>query len=197
MSGPGPIGRVRAAAVLGMALLAFESLAAEEVWREYGPARGLFRVRFPAEPQLSHHEAGTPFGSVRETRYTLRAGDAVLIAESHELPAMAVALMPARSVLDRARVSLIESEEGIPMEPRELADQRVPAQEFSYRLPGHPPRYRRARAFLAGTRLYLLVGTAATPVGPEPQVDRFFESFRFWSEGDEPPGPAGSRSRAE
>jgi hypothetical protein len=115
------------------------------------------------------------------TKYWLRAGDALLAVEMHDVPAVAATLVSDDMILDQARDRLLRDVDGTLLEGRELAFQDAPARDFVYRLPGNSQLAERVLAVLVGRRLYLVTGMARAPVS-EPEVARFFASFRFWRE---------------
>lgn len=179
---------LRAVAVLCGAL-AVPASAASADWSNFSPPGGTFRVELPGAPERATRARLTPLGKVHETRYTLHADGADLSVETHDVPAVAVAVIPDGVILDRALEGVIDNQGATRIHARELTVQGAPAREFSYRLParaGEPERVERALSVLVGTRLYLLTGTTVDPA-PHPAVSRFFASFRFWREGEERP----------
>ncbi len=61
-----------------------------------------------------------------------------------------------------------------------------PARDFRYRLPGKAALEERVIAVLVDTRLYLVTGMARAPAS-QPDLARFFASFRCWPEGAKTP----------
>jgi hypothetical protein len=150
----------------------------------FSPAEGRFAVELPGPPALERDARLTPVGYVHQTKYWLRAGDALLAVELHDIPAIAAALMTDEGILDRARDGVIENENGTLLEAHALAFQGAPAREFTYRLPGDAPLVERVLVVLVESRLYLLTGMAARAPASHPDIARFFASFRVWKEGE-------------
>jgi hypothetical protein len=139
----------------------------------------------PGEPALERHARLTPVGYVYQDKYWLREGDVLLAVEMHDLPAVAAALLSDDSILDQAREGLLSDVKGTLLEGRDLVFQGAPAREFIYRLPGKARLAERVLAVLVGSRLYLVTGMARAPAA-DPDVARFFTSFRVWSESETP-----------
>ena len=126
------------------------------------------------------------------TKYWLRTGDVLLAVEVHDIPAVAAALVSDDRILDEARDSLIRDMGGTLIEDRALAFAGAPARDFRYRLAGKSGLEERVLAILLDTRLYLVTGMARAP-GSDPDVGRFFASFRFWREGQAPAAAGSAR----
>ena len=165
------------------ALLLLAAPASGE-WREFAPEHGRFAVQMPGEPALERHARLTPVGYVYQDKYWLREGDVLLAVEVHDLPALARALLSDDSILDQAREGLLSDVKGTLLEGRALVFQGAPAREFIYRLPGKARLEERVLAVLIGRRLYLVTGMARAPAN-DPDVARFFASFRCWPESEE------------
>jgi hypothetical protein len=159
-------------------------------WTAFAPDGGRFAVELPGAPAVEGDSHWTPVGSIAMTKYWLRAGDALLAVEVHDIPAVAAALVSDDRVLDEARDSLIRDMGGTLIEGRALALSGAPARDFRYRLPGKAKLEERVLAVLLDTRLFIVTGMARSPAS-DPEVGRFFASFRFWSEG-QAPAAAGS-----
>ncbi len=148
----------------------------------FAPNDGRFAVEFPGAPATEHDAHLTPVGYVYMTKYWLRVGDALLAVEMHDIPAVASALLTDDMVLDQAREGLLRDVRGTLLEGSALVFQGAPARDFLYHLPGPARLAERVLAVLVGTRLYLVTGMARAPAS-EPEVARFFASFRCWGEG--------------
>src|SRR5213594_82505 len=94
-----------------LALAALAPAAAAE-WSVFAPPDGRFTIELPGAPAVERDAHWTPVGSVRMTKYWLRAGDALLAVELHEIPAVASALISDQRILDQARDSLLRDVEG-------------------------------------------------------------------------------------
>jgi hypothetical protein len=157
-------------------------LPASADWSEFSPDHGRFAVLMPAAPSREQHARLTPVGYVYENKYWMRVNDVLLAVEMHDLPAIASALLSDDSILDQARAGLLADVDGTLLEGRSLVFQGEPAREFTYRLPGRARLAERVLAVLIGSRLYLVTGMARAP-DSDPDVARFFDSFRCWREG--------------
>jgi hypothetical protein len=140
----------------------------------------------PGEPALERHARLTPVGYVYQDKYWLRENDVLLAVEVHDLPRVASALLSDDSILDQAREGLLADVKGTLIEGRSLVFQGAPAREFTYRLPGRARLVERVLAVLIGRRLYLVTGMARAPAS-DPDVGRFFASFRCWPEPETAP----------
>lgn len=179
-----------------VALLLLEALAGASArareWTAFAPDGGRFAVDLPGAPAVEGDSHWTPVGSIAMTKYWLRAGDALLAVEVHDIPAVAAALVSDDRILDEARDSLIRDMRGTLIAGRALAFSGAPARDFRYRLPGKAQLEERVLAVLLDNRLYLVTGMARAP-GSDPEVARFFASFRFWSEGQAPAAAGSAR----
>jgi hypothetical protein len=167
-----------------VALLAIAALAgapARAEWTAFEPEEGRFTVALPGAPSVERDAHFTPVGSIAMTKYWLRVGGALLAVEMHDIPPVAAAVIPDETILDRARESLLREVHGTLIDGRSLAFLGEPAREFRYRLPGSVPLVERVLAVLVGSRLYLVTGMARDPA-TDPDVARFFASFRCWRE---------------
>ena len=162
-----------------VALAALAAAPARADWSAFAPDGARFSVQLPGSPAVERDAHWTPVGSVRMTKYWLRAGDVLLAVELHDLPAVASALISDQRILDQARDSLLSDVGGTLLESRALENSGAPAREFVYRLPGRAQLAERVLAVLVDTRLYLVTGMARAP-DSDPEVARFFASFRWW-----------------
>jgi hypothetical protein len=169
----------RAPRVALLVALVLAAVPACADWSAFAPEGARFAVEIPGAPAIEHDAHWTPVGSVRMTKYWLRAGDVLLAVELHEIPAVAARLVSDDMILDQARDSLLSDVGGTLLESRALENTGAPAREFVYRLPGRAQLAERVLAVLVGTRLYLVTGMARAP-GSDPEVARFFASFRWW-----------------
>lgn len=176
--------RARGVWLLFLTALAGTSARAAE-WTAFAPQGGQFAVELPGAPAVEGDSHWTPVGTIAMTKYWLRVGDALLAVEVHDIPAVAAALVSDDRILDEARDSVVRDMRGTLIEGRALEFQGAPARDFRYRLPGKAQLEERVLAVLLGTRLYLVTGMARAPVA-DPEVGRFFASFRFWSEDQVP-----------
>jgi hypothetical protein len=138
----------------------------------------------PGAPARERQARLTPVGYVYQDKYWLRENDVLLAVEMHDLPAVASVLLSDDSILDQAREGLLSDVRGTLLEGRSLVFQGAPAREFVYRLPGKARLEERVLAVLIGRRLYLVTGMARAPAN-DPDVARFFASFRCWREREE------------
>jgi hypothetical protein len=166
-----------------VALAAFTGAPARADWTAFEPAQGRFAVALPGVPSVERDTHFTPVGSIAMTKYWLRVGGALLAVEMHDLPPVAAAMLSDETILDQARDSLLREVHGTLIDERSLAFLGEPAREFRYRLPGEVALVERVLAVLVGTRLYLVTGMARDPAS-DPDVARFFASFRCWREGN-------------
>jgi hypothetical protein len=150
-------------------------------WAKFAPSDGRFAVEMPGVPAVERDAHWTPVGSITMTKYWLRAGDALLAVEMHDIPPVAAAVVSDDRILDQARESLLDDVQGTLIEGRALEFQGAPAREFRYRLPGSSPLDEHVLAVLVGTRLYMVTGMARASIS-DPDVVRFFASFRCWRE---------------
>jgi hypothetical protein len=137
----------------------------------------------PRAPARERTARLTPVGYVYQDKYWLRERDVLLAVEMHDLPAVASALLSEDSILDQARESLLSDVNGTLLEGHSFVFQGAPAREFTYRLPGEARLAERVLAVLIGRRLYLVTGMARAPT-TDPDVARFFDSFRCWPESE-------------
>jgi hypothetical protein len=138
----------------------------------------------PGAPAREQHARLTPVGYVYQDKYWLREGDVLLAVEMHDLPAVASALLSDDSILDQAREGLLSDVHGTLLESRSLVFQGAPARAVTYRLPGKARLAERVLAVLIARRLYIVTGMARAP-DTDPDVARFFASFRCWREPEE------------
>jgi hypothetical protein len=163
--------------------LAVAALAASAVrasgWPVFAPADGRFAVELPGQPVIERDSHWTPVGSVVMTKYWLRVGDSLLAVEMHDIPPVASALVSDDRILDGAREGVLHDVSGTQIEGKSLTYQGAPARDFRYRLPGEARLEERVLAVLVERRLYLVTGMARAPES-DPDVARFFASFRCW-----------------
>lgn len=153
-------------------------------WRSFVSETGRFQVELPADPlEEPDEEHFTLLGPVTGEKYTLRSGDLVLAVEVRDIPALARTLVPTDSILEKTREGVIDDMGAVEVQERHVTLGGLPARDFVYRIPGQPPVFERALAVLVGRRLYLVTGQAAGRPGSSPELEHFFGSFRFWSEG--------------
>jgi hypothetical protein len=151
-------------------------------WRPFAPPDARFAVELPGRPAVERDSHWTPVGTIAMTKYWLRVGNALLAVETHEIPAVAATLVSDARILDQARDSLLRDVDGALIEGRATEFEGLPARDFRYRLPGKTGLEERVLAVLVDTRLYLVTGMAREPLS-EPDVLRFFASFRCWRNG--------------
>jgi hypothetical protein len=161
----------KTAELLALAALLVGAAAPAGTWAIFAPRDGHFSVELPGAPAVERDSHWTPVGSIAMTKYWLRAGDALLAVELHDIPAVA-----------EARDSLVRDVGGTLIESRTLEFSGAPARDFRYRLRGAAPLDERVLAVLMGTRLYLVTGMARAPAS-NPEVAHLFASFRCWREG--------------
>jgi hypothetical protein len=149
---------------------------------EFAPPGAGFAVDLPASPAIERDSHWTPIGTIAMTKYWLRVGDTLLAVELHELPPVAAVFVSDDRILDQARDSLLRDVHGTLIEGRALEFQGSPARDFRYRLPGAARLEERVLAVLVDTRLYLITGMARAPAS-DPEVARWFASFRCWRNG--------------
>lgn len=167
---------------LALALAALVGARARaDDWPRFAPDTGRFSVDLPGSPAIERDSTWTPVGSVRMIKYWLRVGDALLAVEVHDIPAVAASVISDDTILDQARDSLIRDVDGALVGTRSLEFSGAPARDFLYRLPGRAALAERVLAVLVERRLYLVTGMARDPE-TDPQVVRFFGSFRCWRE---------------
>jgi hypothetical protein len=148
-------------------------------WPVFAPADGRFAVELPSQPVVERDSHWTPVGSVVMTKYWLRFGDSLLAIEMHDIPPVASALISDDTILDGARNGVLHDVSGTQIEGKSLTYQGAPARDFRYRLPGQARLQERVLAVLVERRLYLVTGMAREPA-TDPDVARFFASFRCW-----------------
>ena len=171
----------RTDALLGLALAfaAFAATARAAEWTDFTPDGGRFVVALPGRPAVERDSNWTPVGYVYMTKYWLRVGDALVAVEVHDIPPVASALISDDRILDQARDALLRDVDGTLIEGRATVFQGAPARDFLYRLPGPAQLLERVLAVLVDRRLYVVTGMARAPT-VEPDVSRFFASFRYW-----------------
>jgi hypothetical protein len=150
------------------------------VWSTFESEAGRFHVELPAAPEVHTETSSTFFGAVSHTKYTLRVGDALVAVETHDFPALATSLFSSASILEQTRSGVLEDMQARQLEAHALTLQDMPALDFTYEVPGAPPRIERALAVLVRNRIYLVTGMAERSPGSHPEIRRFLESFRFW-----------------
>ena len=172
--------RTWSAPILSAAFVALALAAsAANDWSEFAPAGGRFAVALPGRPAVEYDATATPVGTVQMTKFWLRVGDALLAVEMHDLPPVASALLSDDMVLDQAREGLLDDVGGTQIESRSLDYRGAPARDFRYRVAGAGHLEERVLAVLVDARLYLVTGMARAPQS-DPDVERFFGSFRWW-----------------
>lgn len=114
------------------------------------------------------------------TKYTLRVGDALVAVETHDFPALATSLFSSGTILEQTRSGVLKDMHARQLESHLLTRQDMPALDFTYEVPGAPPRYERALAVLVRSRIYLVTGMAERSPGSHPAIEHFLESFRFF-----------------
>ena len=177
-----PIGRsMRSWRTSWATALLLAALPATADWSEFAPDHGRFTVQMPGAPARERHARFTPVGYVYQDKYWLRVNDVLLAVEMHDLPTVASALLSDDSILDQAQQGLLSDVNGTLLEGRPLVFQGAPAREFTYRLPGKARLEERVLVVLIAKRLYIVTGMARAP-GSDPDVARFFDSFRCWPE---------------
>src|SRR4029453_14135517 len=77
-------------------------------WARFEPSDGRFAVEMPGVPAVERDAHWTPGGSITMTKYWLRAGDALLAVEMHDIPPVAAAIISDDRILDQARESLLD-----------------------------------------------------------------------------------------
>jgi hypothetical protein len=172
--------------------LALAAVPAHAEWSAFAPDGARFAVELPEAPAIERDSTWTPVGSVHMTKYWLRVGDALLAVEQHDIPPVAASFISDEMILDQARDSLLRDVDGTLIESRAVEFQGAPARDFRYRLPGEARLEERVLAVLVERRLYLVTGMARAP-GADPQVVRFFGSFRCWREMVSGEAPAHAR----
>jgi hypothetical protein len=150
-------------------------------WTVFAPRAGRFSVELPGHPAVERDSTWTPVGSVHMTKYWMRVGDTLLAVEVHDIPPIAASFISDDRILDQARDSLLRDVDGTLVETRALEFAGSPARDFTYRMPGSAQLVERVLAVLVARRLYLVTGMARAPEA-DPQVARFFASFRCWRE---------------
>ena len=98
----------KTAELLALAALLVGTAAPTGEWAEFAPRDGRFAVELPGAPAVERDSHWTPVGSISMTKYWLRAGDALLAVELHDIPAVAAALVSDDRILDQARDSLLQ-----------------------------------------------------------------------------------------
>ena len=172
---------------LGLAFAALVGAAGgASDWPVFAPGDGRFSVELPGTPAVERDSTWTPAGSVSMTKYWLRIGDALVAVEMHDIPPVASRLISDDTILGQARDALLRDVDGTLIEGKATVFQGAPARDFVYRLPGKAQLAERVLAVLVERRLYLVTGMARAP-GANPQIARFFASFRYWREGKAAP----------
>lgn len=164
-----------------LALVALAAAPARAEWSPFSPDGARFAVELPGTPAIERDSTWTPVGSVAMTKYWLRIGDALVAVEMHDIPSVAASFISDDMILDQARDALLRDVDGTLIEGKATVFQGAPAREFVYRLPGKAQLTERVLAVLVEHRLYLVTGMARAPEA-DPQVARFFGSFRCWRE---------------
>lgn len=193
----GGIAAAALSAVAGLALLGPNAPAAAAEWRRprwqvFASEEGRFQVELPEPPRVESRRHSTLFGAVEETKFVLHLGDDVVVAvEVHDIPRLAARIVPASTILERARRGVLEDMDAEQVEASEVTLQGFPGRDFTYRVPAdaslETARYERALAVLVGSRLYLVTALAPGSPGARPEIAHFFASFRFWRKGSPPP----------
>ena len=172
---------------LVLAVIAGSARAAE--WAKFEPEGARFTVDLPGVPAIDRDSTWTPVGSVTMTKYWLRIDDALVAVEIHDIPPVAATFISDDTILDQARDALLRDVDGTLIEGKATVFQGAPARDFVYRVPGKAQLVERVLAVLVDRRLYLVTGMARAP-GADPEVARFFASFRCWREMGSGPAPA-------
>ena len=171
----------RAVRAAGLALAVAAIAARARDWPVFAPADGRFTVELPGQPMVERSSHWTPVGSVEMTKYWLRVADALLAVEMHDIPPVASALISDDRILDEARDGVLHDMNGTQLEGKSFTYHGAPAREFRYRLPGAARLEERVLAVLVNRRLYIVAGMSREPAS-DPDVARFFASFRCWGE---------------
>ena len=152
-------------------------------WIVFSPEGGQFRIEIPGEPRPETDSRLTPVGSVQERKWWLETGAMELAVETHDVPRLGAAIAPEDVILDRSTRGVVASKNGELIESRPILVQDAPGREFRYALAGPEGaggRLAVARTILVGRRIYLLTAAAARDPRADADVQRFFDSFRFW-----------------
>lgn len=150
-------------------------------WRSFRSPESRFSVSVPSAPEVTTKTHPTIVGPVRETRYAAGFGETVVAIELHELPRIAVFLLPTGAILDRAREELVKATGGRVIASRDATHRGHSARELTYEIPQQPILKERALLVLVEHRLYIAFATWPEGSQAGPAAARVFESFEIWA----------------
>ncbi|MCC6639725.1 MAG: hypothetical protein IT386_01025 [Deltaproteobacteria bacterium] len=155
---------------------------------------GRFAAVFPAEPMHERSGRDTWAGRVEEGSFDLTRDGLRLRVEYHDVPRMAVAILPPSLVLDLAKQGVLDDmgASGASAEPISLHGH--PGLALRYVPAAYPGVTEETRLFLVGSRLYVAFARAEQPGTAEQAVARFLASFDAWESGGTVASVAGGSS---
>ena len=148
-------------------------------WSLFAPEDGDFQILLPSVPETTTKSRGTLLGDVVETRHLTTWSGGEASVEHHDIPSLAVHMVPDDLILEQASDSLVEHEKGIESLSRSYTWNGHPALEVTYEIPGDTPLLERSRLILVETRLYLLSANWKSPSDIPPEVRNFLNSFEL------------------
>jgi hypothetical protein len=195
--------RFRPVALGLLALVAAGPLRAQPAVDAAPPAAGtLLRspdgdliARFPAPPHFEEHRESTFLGTLRTQSWEVEDSHLRLRVERHDLPALALLVVGARGLLDRAERSLLADlgAKDVVSEPTLLRGH--PGRVLRYEPGDRPGEREEARLYLVDGRIYVVFGRGSDPLA-RAEVERFLASVEIATPAvGLTPGAAGGGSR--
>jgi len=174
-------------------LAAVMGSAAEEPpsWKPFSSEEGQFRILLPDQPVVTHASRSTFLGKIPQTRHETLSGVGEVSIDHHDLPGIAIDMMPDSVILDQAGENLIEAVGGTQSLERAYTWNGHAAREITYEVPGDTPMLERCRLILVEARLYLVIANWPAPQAIPDQLVAFFDSFELMKAAD-PTAPVGA-----
>jgi len=176
--------------LLGAWLIALPVRADDTGWREFHSPSAGFRAEVPAEPEFQCSQEGTLVGKLLHYRYIVEHPAAHFDLERFDLPAVAVFLLSARQLLERAKRGYVENLEIIVDGTEEIELQGHPGLRLLLRRRAAGSLQGETRFVLAGRHLYMVEGIPLLPEARSTMVERVLSSFRISLDELSPCDPA-------
>ena len=155
-----------------------------KAWKEFSSAQGVFTVLLPGIPTRQSRETDSAAGPADYITYTLQTEAAVYFIAYVDFPEVPYDEKGVKKILDGGRDGALKTINGKLISETEISLRGIPGRALAVEGPGE---LLRARIYLAGLRLYLVMLVAnknqiATPESAglyEAAVDRFLSSFKL------------------
>jgi hypothetical protein len=161
--------------LLCLLLLALTAPLRADTWQTLSSDSGRFTVLLPGQAAFEQKVDTTPLGPIYQNTYTWKDGTVTIVVDYNDLPPTALLLGGAPMIFDEVRQGFIRRTGASVTGSTDLTLLGNPGREIAFILPGPPSRQGRARAYLVGSRLYVLTYSGGQPEGADAQ--KFFDSF--------------------